>query len=209
MRRVLTIIALTIMGLFAALASMFILGEVFTDPGGGTAVVLSAIWVLPVVVVSGVVLLRPEAGGWLLMGLTGAAIGVVLWAALDPDLWRTIQEDTGPVLAIALFALSIPIAVAGWRRPLFAGILLVILGVVPLVSLSLMVRTGTVGEGGVPPQAGMSALTSPLLLVGGLLVIAGLIERSRGQEAIPDGDGPADGDVSSTTVGASTGGGLV
>ena len=183
MRKVLMVVAAVLMGLFALVAGMFVIGETFTDPGGWAAVGLVSLWLVPLAALSLFAWWRPEAATWVLGGLALVSLGLVVWSALDPAAWRSFEDANGPVLAIGLFAVSVPVAVLAWHRPLAAGGMLVGLGLVPLVSVGLLAATGAFDEGLVPPQAGLSVMIGPLVLVGALFLIAGTL--AAGEQSAP------------------------
>jgi hypothetical protein len=187
-RKVLMIVAMSVMGVFALLAGLFVVGETVIDPGGWAALGLVSLWLVPLVALSLLAWWRPGPASWLLGGLALVGLGLLVWSALDPEAWRRFEDVRGPVLAIGLFAVSVPVAVLGWHRPLVAGAELIGLGLAPLVAVAVLAVTGASDEGMVAPQSGLTILVSPLLLVGALFLVAGSVSGT-GAPAPPDGTG--------------------
>ena len=179
MRKNLQIVALSLMGALGLFIGLFIIGETMSDPGGWQGVGLVALWLVPLLVVVAIAWLRPEWAKWLLAALTAGVTGLLLWSVLAPQPWSDFENRNGPILAIAVFALAIPLTVLGWRQPVPAGSMLLVLGLTPVASLLLLAATGGVHRdgAGIPPQAGLVVLTVPLVLVGALLLVAGLSDR--------------------------------
>ena len=175
MRKILMVVALFVMGLFALLAGLFIIGEAVADPGGWVGVGLIALWLVPLVVLVWFAWQRPESATWLLGGLSVLAVGLLAWSALDPTRWHDFQNANGPVLAIGVFAVAVPLTVLGWHRPLAAGGWLTLLGLTPLAVLALAGAPSRTDA--VRPEQGLVVLAIPVVLTGVLLVIAGLIDR--------------------------------
>jgi len=119
--RGLRVIAVTLVALFGVSAGLFIAGETFLAPGGGEAVLLTAAWAAPLVVLSVIALVRPGLSSRLLpIVLAVAAASTIvdsLAHVIDRDVW-------GPVGSIAMFAVIIPCGLLGVHRAAEAGWLL-------------------------------------------------------------------------------------
>jgi MFS family permease len=178
MRKILQIVALSLMGAIGLFMGMFIIGETLTDPGGWRGIGLVALWLVPLVVVAAFAWLRPRWAQWLLGTLTAVVVGLLVWSAVAPQTWRDFENNNGPILAIAVFALAIPLTVLGWHRPLPAGSMLLLLGLTAPVALVLVAATGGLNgeEAIVPPQAALTVLMVPIIVIGTLLVLAGLVD---------------------------------
>lgn len=121
--RVLRTIAVTLVALVGIVASLFIGGEAFTDPGGWKAVLLITAWALPLVVLSVMALLWPDLSSKVLPVVLAVVAG---WVIVD-SLARMIDRDTwGPVGTIAMFAVLIPCGLLGVHRAAEAGWLLLV-----------------------------------------------------------------------------------
>jgi hypothetical protein len=157
--------------------------EVFADPGGWRATGLVAGVLVPVAGLLLVAWYRPAWATVLCSVLTAALVGLSMWFSVDPDGWRAFENDAGPVRAIATLALAAPVALLGWRRPLPAGVLLVVLGVVPVV----LSAAGTLRGLG-----SLTAVSLPLVLIGALFLLAEAV-RGRAPANPPVGGRPASG----------------
>jgi hypothetical protein len=111
---------------FGIFASLFVAGETVDDPGGWEAVGLIVAWAVPMVVLSVLALWRPRVA----LQVLAAAIlvGLVLagWGSIGHASGRE-----GPVGPIALFAASVAVGLLGRHLLLPAGLLLLVVGVLP------------------------------------------------------------------------------
>jgi hypothetical protein len=165
-------IGLSLAVLFAVFAGLFIIGETAEDPGGATAVGLIATWLVPLGILAATAWWWPRVAGVVLSVLVAAVVAVGVWYAADPDWWRRFEDTRGPVRAVGVFALSLPLALLAWRRPMLGGGLLVTLGVLP--GLLAVLSTGGGGASGA-----VAAASSPPALVGILFLISGSLEHRR------------------------------
>lgn len=163
-------IALSLAILFALFAALFIIGETAEDPGGETAVGLIVAWLVPLGILAAMAWWWPKLATAVLGVLVAAVVAVGVWYAADPGWWRTFEDDHGPVRAVGVFALSLPLALLAWRRPLVGGGLLVALGVLP--GMMAVVSTGGEGAAGAVAAAG-----SPPAVVGILYLISGWLQH--------------------------------
>ena len=146
----------------AGFFALFVVGETFTDPGGWRAVALVAAWVLPLAVCCVIVWWRPDAGVWLLAVLTALVLAWDVWLAIDPDTWRRIEDENGPVHAIAVLTLAAAVALLGLERTRAAGVLLVLIAV----------GTGLASSRGVGGVALLAFLTAVPLISGALYLVS-------------------------------------
>lgn len=116
---------------FAALATLMIVGYAFTDPGGWTAVGLTAAWVLPAIALTALAFYRPTTALWVLAAATLVPLGFGLWSLLEYEAVRGWEDRTGPVSLMVLIVLALPLTVAGLSRPRPAGALLTIATLTP------------------------------------------------------------------------------
>lgn len=121
------------MAVFGGFAALFVAGETFGDPGGWEAAGLVALWAVPLVAFGLLAYFRPNWAVRPLMGFVAVLIGVSVWFAIDPEGWRSFEDDHGPVRAIATFAVTAVVAVLGLRRTAVAGWLLLAVTVVPVL----------------------------------------------------------------------------
>ncbi len=147
---------------------VFAVGETFANPGGWRAAGLTALWLLPMAALSVLAWYRP---GWAtvpLAILTTGTIALAIWFAADPEGWRAFTDRTGPVRALATFAITLPIGLLGWRKPLTGGVMLLVLGLAPVL-------VGLTGSGfGV---SSLIAVSTPPALTGALYLLAEIIQR--------------------------------
>jgi hypothetical protein len=173
--KILTYVAFTLMALFGLLGGAFVLGETFADPGGWTAVWVSALWVVPLVGLSLFALLRPETAGSVLVVVTAV---VALFTLADSLVGIIPRDDWGPVAAIVVFALGVTLAFLGLRRALLGGSLMVGIAMAQLVATLAGVAVHASGDGagggGLGGSSGVVVL--PLLVIGALFVEAGRMQ---------------------------------
>lgn len=122
---------------FSVIATLFISGYVFEDPGGPEAWLRTAAWVGPMVGLSLWAWWGPrssEPALWLLLG------GVVLvsgWWALSPQAWQDVMDEHGPVVGIAALAVGVGLAVWGYHRPLRGAAGLAVVATAPVVGAGI------------------------------------------------------------------------
>lgn len=160
--------AFTFMMAFGLLGTLFIAGYALDDPGGLTGLGMTAAWVLPMLVLAGLALLRPETGGPV---LTFATVLVLGFTVVDSLLGIVPRDDVGPVAAITVFALAVALAALGLRRAKLAGVLMVTLALVQLGATVLGVLVRAAGEGPGPGAmlGGSSGVVVLPVLVGGAM----------------------------------------
>ena len=169
-----------VMTVLAVLAGVFVVGESFGDPGGLRAVGLIAAWLVPLVVLAVLAWRRPEWAGWVLGSLTGVMVIGAVWFAVDPQAARELEDDVGPVRALAVFVVAAALAVFGLVRTDVAAVLLLVVGLVPMLA-------GGLGRGG---MSSLTAASVPAVLTG-LLYLASAIAARGGENAgVPDDGRP-------------------
>lgn len=172
-------IGLGLIAVSTFVGAVWIAAETFTDPGGWRGAGLVAMWLVPLVALSAIAWYRVAWATVLLGPLTAVVIALSTWFAIDPEAWRAFENDKGPIRAISTFVLAAPIAVLGLRRPLLAGVLLVVLGALP-VAVSALVSAGGFGS--------LAAVSAPPVLAGILYVIG---EAAAGRASTVPGVVPA------------------
>jgi hypothetical protein len=168
--RLARVCAMSLAVLFAVFAGLFIVGETSEDPGGAVAVGLVASWLLPTAALVLLAWRWPQLAGWVLSLAVGIVVVVGVAYVVDPQWWRTFEDDRGPVRAVAVFALSLPLAVFAWRRPTWGGALLLVAGVVP--GALALIGVGGGGAGGATIAVGM-----PAAVIGALYLASAWLER--------------------------------
>jgi hypothetical protein len=96
-----------------------------------------AAWAVPLATLVAVAWLWPDLAVWVIAILIAATIGLAIWFAVDVDGWTAFEDRNGPVRDIVMFVLAAGAAVLALRRTAAAGVLLVILGAVPVAIASL------------------------------------------------------------------------
>lgn len=122
-----------IMAAFSLIASLFIAGEAFDEPGGAAAIPLVLAWLAPLLALAALALFVPRWGAWALAGLTVVLVTGSVWFAIDPAAWLMVEDQTGPVRAVAVFVLAGALGVLGLKRTAIAGWLLLAVGLGPVV----------------------------------------------------------------------------
>ena len=152
-----------VMAVFTLLASVFIAGYALQDPGGNTGLLITAAWLLPMLILAVAAWFWPAPPAPLLLALTAYFIAACVWLAFDHAALREFISENGPVIAVSVVALSFPAAVLGLKRAALAGWMLVALGALPLL-ITVIGRSGPVASlaaaSVVPLIAGISYLVS-------------------------------------------------
>lgn len=175
--RLLKWVGFTVIALSTLIAAIFIVGETVTDPGGWKAAGLVAAWAVPLAVVAALAWYQP---GWAIpvfAVLTAAVIGMSIWFAVSP-------RGKGPTDAILTFALAAAIAVLGLKRTGVAGVLLLIVGIVPFVVSSLVSGHGGFGS--------LAAVSFAPIITGVLYLLSAIIESSRPAPSAHTDTGPGE-----------------
>ena len=158
----------TWMLLVGLMGGAFIVGATLDDPGGGTAVVLTTGWLVPLVALAVLAVRRPVTAEWVYVAATLLVAGFTL---ADAGLDIIPRDDWGPVTTIAVFALGVALGFLGLRRPATAGLMLVGLAA---VQLGAVVLSRIHDEGPRFAVGGSSgAVILPLLVGGVLFLLAG------------------------------------
>jgi hypothetical protein len=142
--RALERIGFAVMAVFAVVAGLFIAGEAFGDPGGGAAVLLVLAWLIPLLGLSALSWFQTRRSTVVLVGLSAAVVVGCVWFAVDPQAWHTVENQHGPIRAVAVFVVGAALAVLGLKRTALAGWLLLGLGLVPITVSTLGSPAGAV-----------------------------------------------------------------
>jgi hypothetical protein len=173
-----------LMVLFGLLVALLVGGEAFAENDGLAAVPLTLLGLAPTVAGCVLAVRSPGAAAPAL----GAATAVVVlgWAvfAADPSPWHR-----GAVLPVATVAVAVSAGTLGLRRPLVAGCLLLVLGLLPHLALLRAVRGLGDGNGHASVLAASSGLGATPAVFAGLLLLAaaGLAALRRTPRAAPAG----------------------
>ncbi len=173
--RVLRWTAFSLMAAFGLLGGLFVAGDTFMDPGGWTAALVTALWVVPMVGLCVFALRRPEPAGRVFVGLTGL---LALFTLADSAFGIVPRDDWGPVAAVAVFALGVALAFLGLNRARLAGVLMVVLALAQVAATLLVVAIHEPEWGGEGPGPGAAlggsggVVVLPLLVVGVLFLFS-------------------------------------
>jgi hypothetical protein len=165
------------MAVFGLLGGLFVAGYAFEDPGGWAAVGMTALWVLPLVALSVFALLRPEAAAPAFIWVTFA---VGLFTLADSAFGVIPRDEWGPVAAVVVFALGVALAFLGLHRAGLAGLLMIVTGLVQFAAIAVGVTVHESGDGPGPGAmlgGSSGVVVMPLLLVGALFLLSGLLDH--------------------------------
>ena len=148
--RLLRSLALGFACLVTVMGSAFIAGEAMDDPGGLEGVGLVLLWAVPLAGLALLAWKRPERAVIVLEVLTGLVIFVAAAFAVAPSSWRSLENGHGPVRAIGIFVLMLPVALLGWRRPRLAGWMLLIIGLGSMIASATSHGSASIGAIALP-----------------------------------------------------------
>ena len=140
--RSLVIVALVIGALIAGFWGLFMAGELLSDPGGWYGLFLVCVWVVPMLAVGALALLRPAWAAPLLSVLVGLWVLASVLTLVYAEAWRGFEDAHGPVGLIVMFALCVPLVALGRGRSLLAGVMLLVVTLVPVLAGVAWVVTG-------------------------------------------------------------------
>lgn len=116
---------------------MFRVADALHEHDGWPVVGAIAAWAVPMAILAAIAWLWPDVAIRVIAVLIAATIGLSIWFALDVDGWTAFEDRNGPIRDIVMFVLAAGTAVLALRRAAAAGVLLVILGAVPVAIASL------------------------------------------------------------------------
>lgn len=174
---------LAVMAVVGVMGAAFIIGETIGDPGGWAAAGYIAGWLLPMLALVVLAWRWPRSAVRVFAVLTALVVAMNVWLVARPDAWRSFEDDVGPVRAIAVFALVVPLGALGWRRPLPAGVMLLVVGLVPMLALVSLDLASSPRVGG----AAVTVVSIPAVLTGLLFVGAAVADRRRPRPRVDGG----------------------
>lgn len=174
-------IALVLTALFAIGGLLFALGYAFTDLPIGSALLITALTVVPLAGLTFLAMRKPEVAPAVLTAGVGlfaayAVLGLFVDVVEAPDI---------PVIALIL---ALPIAVIGQRHALWAGVLMLVLAAFPFLEIVVrMFGEAAADRPGLGVLLGGSTgvVVVPLAVLGVLFLIAG----GRGRQTPDPGQG--------------------
>ena len=153
---------------FAAVGSLITINQTLTDHSGLFGLAFTAAWLFPMVIGCWLSWRRPMIAFPLLMIWSMSVLGLLLWQALAPSWWNTILNSNGPIITTAMFALTAPLAIYGYkRRTRFVALILI-----GLSALNMMATINT--ESNENSELG---ITLPVLAAGALFLIASFVDK--------------------------------
>ncbi len=174
-------VAFYVLNGFAVLATLFISGYAFEDPGGWQAVGMMSAFVLPMLVL-GLLAWRFPAGMHApLLALSLISV-VISWSqAYWQESWRDFLNRTGPVLGIGTFALVFGLSVfARYHDELFGGSLMMLVAISPILAMFVALGAHASLLGG-----STSALMLPGVIIGGVYAVEGYLDRRNPRGTTP------------------------
>jgi hypothetical protein len=154
---------------FAGVGSLITINQTLADHSGLFGLAFTAAWLFPMVIGCWLAWRRPMIAFPLLMIWSMSVLGLLLWQSLAPSWWNTILNSNGPIITTAMFALTAPIAIYGYRRRTrFVGLILI-----GLSALNILATSNTEAN-----ESTELAITLPVLAAGILYLIASFVDKS-------------------------------
>lgn len=158
---------------FVGLAALFVAGSAFADPGGWSAVGMTAAWLVPLVALVALAFWRPRQSVPVLVVAALLPLALGTWSLVDPTAARDWENRVGPVGLVVLLVVGAGLVTLGLSRPGLAGAVLLVVTVVPPLLAALAPGAGR----GAPLSLGL--LTLPLVVSAVLYLVAGTRARGR------------------------------
>lgn len=171
--KVLSAVALVVLLLMALAGALFAAGYAFSDLPLWLPVLQSAVWLAVAIGLTFVVLRLPEVAVQVMLVVTGV---MVLLIVLDGTVGIFRRDELGPVGTVFLLAVLVPLAFLGLRRPVLAGLMLLVLAFVQFLSAGLI--RGRFADGaplGALLGSSSGVVVLPMLLAAVLFLIAGYL----------------------------------
>lgn len=156
----------------AGMWTLFVAAEIISDPGGLVGVMWIASWFVPTIAVTFVTLFWPRFARALLTTLMAIFVLGMISTLVNAQRWYDFENSYGPVQLVIVLGLSVPVVLLGRTEPRWAGWLLVILVVTPLlVGLGAFIGVRVMGG-----AIAMLVVGLPLLATGVLYLVADHLE---------------------------------
>ena len=161
-------LALYLVLAFAGIGGLVTVNQTLADHSGLFGLAFTAAWLFPMVIGCWLAWRRPMIAFPLLMIWSMSVLGLLLWQALAPSWWNTILDSNGPIITTAMFALTAPLAIYGYkRRTSFVALILIGLSV-----LNIMATSNTEVS-----ERSEFGITIPVLVAGVLFMIASFVDK--------------------------------
>jgi hypothetical protein len=126
-------VALYLMLVLGAFGTVFVVGEIMTDPGGVKGMLLAAAWLLPVAALSYLAWRKPKIATPYIWVASLLSIILSISLALASAWWTDVMNHRGPIVAMVTFAVGIPVAIWARNWNTVGGLLLIVIGLAPVV----------------------------------------------------------------------------
>ena len=161
-------LALYLVLAFAGIGGLVTVNQTLTDHSGLLGLAFTAAWLFPMVIGCWLAWRRPMIAFPLLMIWSMSVLGLLLWQALAPSWWNTILDSNGPIITTAMFALTAPLAIYGYkRRTRFVALILIGLSLLNIIATSNTEASESSDFG----------ITIPVLVAGVLFMIASFVDK--------------------------------
>ena len=161
-------LALYLVLAFAGIGSLITVNQTLADHSGLFGLAFTAAWLFPMVIGCWLAWRRPMIAFPLLMIWSLSVLGLLLWQALAPSWWNTILNSNGPIITTAMFALTAPLAIYGYkRRTRFVALILIGLSALNMTATS-NTETG---------ESSALGITIPVFAAGVLFLIASFVDK--------------------------------
>jgi hypothetical protein len=174
--RIVRWVAIALVAAWGVFGTLFVNGEVLSDPGGWKGIALALGWDVPLVVLAWLALRRADVAARVMpvvLAVVGALVVVdAIGELVDKDRW-------GPVDTLSLFVVAVPCGLLGVHRAGRAGVLLLATAAVTLVStLAGMDRAG--GQTFREALGGSTGVQLvPFLVLAALFLLVHTLERAQ------------------------------
>lgn len=159
---------------FAVIATLFVSGYVFEDPGGLAAWVATAAWVGPMIGLGVWAWISPRTAEPVLWALLGSVVVLSAWWAYAPTAWQAFMDERGPVIGVLALAVGVALAVWGYHRPVRGSVALLVVGLAPVIGAGL-----AAGFGFATAATSTAVTVSPFVTCAALYLLAGRLNRRR------------------------------
>lgn len=161
-------LALYLVLAFAGIGGLITVNQTLEDHSGLFGLAFTAAWLFPMVIACWLAWRRPMIAFPLLMIWSMSVLGLLLWQALAPSWWNTVLNSNGPIITTAMFALTAPLAIYGYkRRTRFVAFILI-----GLSALNMMATSNTATDGN-----SALGITLPVMAAGVLYLVASFIDK--------------------------------
>lgn len=155
------------------LYGLFIAGETFAEPGGSNAALLTAAWVVPLIVITLLAWRMPKVAQPILYVYFVLAIVANVISFVFPDNYREFFNTQGPWLGIGGFVFTIAATVWGYHNnKIVAGVMNIVLALLPMLGVLQMAEPAALLGAG-----SSAALMTPGFIAGVLLILSDQLDH--------------------------------